>query len=281
MKKTFWFLLMACLISTKAMAYIGIFPQAVDFPEDSRKRSQTLNIINKSKNPQTYRVSMIEYTQDENGKYYKAETVSNSAQKYLIYSPKQFTLMPGKMQAIRVARKGLGDAKDGEYVSHLLVSEVEMPHMKKIEKKKGGPKAEKKAEDGAIEANKDGAIENEQSAENESKEISITIHTLLAASVPVTIYKGDHLSQVTEVLSHNVSGDKLNLVLQRKGNISSRLVLKVYDAKGDEIGHSGPVRIYTPNGKRNLTINLKSGTKPAKLELNDALTNKKLTEKAL
>lgn len=272
MKKTLWLVLMACLISTKAMADLGIFPQAVDFPEDSRKRSQTLNIINQSKNPQTYRVSMVEYTQDENGKYHKAETVSNSAQKYLIYSPKQFTLMPGKVQAIRVARKGLGEAKDGEYVSHLLVSEVEMPHMKKAEKKKDESKAE---------ANKDGATENAQSAENETKEISITIHTLFATSVPVTIYKGDHLSQATEVLSHSVSGNKLNLVLQRKGNISSRLILKVYDAKGEEIGRAGPVRIYTPNGKRNLTINLKSGTKPTKLELNDALTNKKLTEKAL
>lgn len=281
MKKTFWLLLMTCLIATKAMADIGIFPQAVDFPEDSRKRSQTLNIINQSKNPQTYRVSMVEYTQDENGKYHKAETVSNSAQKYLIYSPKQFTLMPGKVQAIRVARKGLGEAKDGEYVSHLLVSEVEMPHMKKTEKKKDEPKVEKKAEDGATEANKEGTAENEQSAETETKEISITIHTLFATSVPVTIYKGDHLSQATEILSHNVSGNKLNLVLQRKGNVSSRLVLKVYDANGDEIGRVGPVRIYTPNGKRNLTIKLKSGTKPAKLELNDALTNKKLTEKAL
>ena len=117
--------------------------------------------------------------------------------------------------------------------------------------------------------------------ENETKEISISMHMLFATSVPVTIYKGNHLSQATEVVSHNVSDDKLNLVLLRKGNVSSRINLKVYDAKGNEIGHMGPVRIYTPNGKRNLTINLKSGTKPAKLELNDALTNKKLAEKAL
>lgn len=281
MKKTLLSILIMCLIATKATAGIGIFPQAVDFPEDSKKRSQTLNVINQSKEPQTYRVSMIEYTQDENGKYNKVETVSNSAQKYLIYSPKQFTLMPGKVQAIRVARKGLGDAKDGEYVSHLLVSEVEMPHIKKIEKKENEPKAEKKVEDGAADANKDDATGDEQTVENETKEISISMHMLFATSVPVTIYKGNHLSQATEVVSHNVSDDKLNLVLQRKGNVSSRINLKVYDAKGNEIGHMGPVRIYTPNGKRNLTINLKSGTKPAKLELNDALTNKKLAEKAL
>jgi hypothetical protein len=264
--KKLWLILMMCLISSKAMADIGIFPQAVDFPEDSRKRSQTLNIINQGKQMQTYRVSMIEYTQDENGKYVKAEKVPNSAQPYLVYSPKQFTLAPGKVQAIRVARKGLGNAKDGEYVSHLLVSEVEMPHMKKTEKKKEN-------------ANNDKVTDAENSEEN--KEISISIHTLFATSVPVTIYKGNNLSQATDILSHKQNGDKLDLVLQRKGNVSSRLTLKVLDDKGEVIGKAGPVRIYTPNGKRNLSISLNSKTKPIKIELYDALSNKKITEKAL
>ncbi|MEE6207249.1 MAG: hypothetical protein VZR95_04255 [Alphaproteobacteria bacterium] len=267
MKKVFLLLLMASFISTKAMAGMAVFPQAVDFLQDSKKRSQTLNVVNQSKSPQTYRVSIVEYTQDESGRYHKAETVANSAQKYLLYSPKQFTLMPGKVQAIRVARKGLGDIKDGEYVSHLLVSEVAMPHHKASKNKK------------LSNTNKE-VVENEENTE-EDKEISVSIHPLLATSVPVTLYKGDHLGQATDVLSHSVSGDNLNLVLQRKGNISSRLILKVYDAKGEEIGRAGPVRIYTPNGKRNLSIKLKSGTKPTKIELNDALTNKKLSEKAL
>ena len=46
MKKTLLSILIMCLIATKATAGIGIFPQAVDFPEDSKKRSQTLNVIN-------------------------------------------------------------------------------------------------------------------------------------------------------------------------------------------------------------------------------------------
>ena len=260
--KKIWLILMLCMFSTKAMADIAIFPQAIDFPEDSRKRSQTLTVINQSKNPQTYRVSMIEYGQDENGKYVKAETVPNSAKKYLIYSPKQFTLMPGDTQDIRIARKGLGNAKDGEYVSHLLVSEVEMPHMQTKKNKE--------------------KIENKDSEEeNETKELSISIRTLFATSVPVTIYKGDKLSQATEIVSHTQNGDKLDLVLRRKGNVSSRIKIKVFDNKGEEIGRSGMVRIYTPNGKRNLTIDLKSGTKPNKIELDDALTNQKLMEKVL
>ena len=266
MKKKIVFLLVSCLVSFKAMANIGIFPTAIDFPENSRKRSQTLTIINESKEPQTYRVSMIEYGQDENGKYVKTETVTNSAQKYLIYSPKQFTLMPGDTQDIRVARKGMGDAKDGEYVSHLLVSEVEMPHMKNSKNQK-----DEEAK----------SAESEEGEEGEEKKISISIHTLFSTSIPVTIYKGNQLSQATEIVSYRQNGDKLDFVLQRKGNVSSRIKIKVFNDKGEEIGHSGMVRIYTPNGKRNLTIDLKAGTKPYKLELDDVLTKKKLMEKVL
>lgn len=260
MKRKIWLVLTFCLISTKAIADIGIFPQAIDFFQDSRKRSQTLNIINQSQNTQTYRVSMIEYTQDENGKYVKAETVPNSAQKYLIYSPKQFTLAPGKVQSIRVARKALNDAKDGEYVSHLAVTEVETPNMKNTASQK----------------------ENEEKSDNEEvQELSITIHTLFSASIPVTIYKGENLSQSTAILSYKQNGDIIDLVLQRKGNISSRINVKVYNAKGEEIGKAGPIRIYMPNGKRNLPIHLQAGTIPSKIELSDALTNKKITEKYL
>ena len=260
MKKIICFLLVGFLICTKAYANIGVFPQAVDFSENGRKRSQTLNIINQSKKIQTYRVSIEEYNQDENGKYVKTKSVANSAQKYLIYSPKQFTLMPGKVQSIRIARKGLGDAQDGEYVSHLVVSEVLMPQSENVTKD-----------------NK----ENNFDVNGDMKEFSINIRTIFAISVPVTIYKGKSLKQDTKILSYTQNGDKLNLVLQRKGNISSRLNFKVLDAKGEEIGRVQSVRIYTPNGKRNLSINLKSGTKPAKLELYDVLTNKKISEQAL
>ena len=260
MKRKILLLLAGCLISTNVFAGISVFPQAVDFLDNSRKRSQTLNIVNQSEKIQTYRVSVVEYTQDENGKYIKANSVANSAQKYLIYSPKQFTLAPGKVQSIRIARKGGGDIQDGEYVSHLVVSEVFM----------GGAKNE-------AETNK-----SEMKDENEEmKGFSVSIHTLFSVSVPVTIYKGKELHQATDILSANRSGDRLDLVLQRKGNVSSRLNLVVRDARGGEVGKVGPVRIYTPNGRRNLSIDLKSGSKPVRIELYDALTEEKIAEKAI
>ena len=268
MIKKLLFILLMCLISNKSMANIGVFPQYADFSENSKKRSLTINVVNQSNHPQTYRVDMLDYTQNDNGRYIKAETVPNSAQKYLIYSPKQFTLIPGKVQAIRVARKGLGEAKDGEYVSHLRVSEVAMPKPKKNNKVS--------AEDDQNTA-EDGYKDNKK----EQTELSISVGMLFSISVPVTIYKGDDLNHATSILSHNLNGDTLNLVLQRKGNISSRINIKVFDTQGKQIGVSGPIRIYTPDGKRNLSIKLENSKKPARLELYDTLTKNKLAEEAL
>ena len=264
MKKFFLLLLTICFISTNALAGIAIFPKAVDFPDGSRKRSQTLHVLNTSKTmTQTYRVRMEEYTQDEDGKYHKAEIVPNSAKKYLIYSPKQFTLAPGKLQAIRVARKGLSDVEDGEYVSHLLVSEIDIPH-----------------------ASQNAKITKDDSqapvtTDDENKHLNISLKALFAVSVPVTIYKGDNLKQATEILSYKQNGDELDLVLQRKGNISSRLKINVLDDKDEIIGEASLVRIYTPNGKLKMSIKLEKGKKPVKLELYDVLSKKKLSEKAL
>ena len=57
--------------------------------------------------------------------------------------------------------------------------------------------------------------------------------------------------------------------------------IKVYDEKGEEIGKSG-VRIYAPNGKRNLSITLKDkNVKAKKIELFDALSKQKIMEKAI
>lgn len=263
MKKKILLLLAGCLISTNVLAGISVFPQAVDFLDNSRKRSQTLNIVNQSEKIQTYRVSVVEYTQDENGKYVKADSVANSAQKYLIYSPKQFTLAPGKVQSIRIARRGGNDIPDGEYVSHLVVSEVFMGGVKNEE--------EEKADE----------LKDAPKNQNNMQGFSVSIHTLFSVSVPVTIYKGKELYQETDVLSAHQSGDKLDLVLQRKGNVSSRFNLVVRDAKGGEVGRAGPVRIYMPNGRRKLSVELKSGTKPVRLELYDALTEEKIAEKAI
>lgn len=265
MKNKFWLMLLFCLFSSNVMANITLFPTAIDFNESARQRSQTLTVINKGDKVQTYRVSLIALEQDENGKYKNVEKTENNADDLLVFSPKQFTLAPGKKQSVRVAFKSLSKVKEGEYVSRLQVREMPMGGTNKTKEEK------KKAE----------TAQNGENSE-EQKSVSVEIKMYFSASIPVTIYKGKDLLQKTEILSAKQNGDKLNLVFQRKGEISSRFELKVYDDKGEEIAKAGPIRIYTPNGKRNFTVNLKDkNSKAKKIELFDALSKQKIMEKAI
>ena len=260
MKKKLLFVLSLLFISSNVMAGgISVFPQAVDFPANSRKKMQTLNIINNSKTAQTYQVTLYDFEQDDNGRYTSVEQTDNSAKKYLIYSPKRFTLAPGKSQVIRIAKKMMKDAKDGEYISRLKVAEVNVQKPKK-----------------SVENSAEGAQK-----EDDNLEKSVQISTLIAISVPVTIYKGGNLEQRTEILSHQVNNNRLDMVLKRTGKVSSRLKVNVLDAQGEVIGTNKNVRIYMPEGKYNLSINLEGNKKPAKVELIDAVTNKKLMEKVI
>ena len=265
MKNKFWLVLLFCLFSANAMASITLFPTAIDFNESARQRSQTLTVINKGGKVQTYRVSLISLEQDENGKYKNVEKIDNNADDLLVFSPKQFTLAPDKKQSVRVAFKSLSKVKDGEYVSRLQVSEMPMGGTNKTQEEK------KKSE-----TTQDGDNSEEE------KSVSVKVKMYFSASIPVTIYKGKNLLQKTEILSAKQTGDKLNLAFQRKGEISSRFDVKVYDDKGEEIAQAGPIRIYTPNGKRNFTVYLKDkNSKAKKIELFDALSKQKIMEKAI
>lgn len=268
-------MLLVSAFATRTSANIGVFPQSVDFDDSSKKRSQTLNVVNHSDHPQTYRVSVIQYTQDEDGKYTEVETAPNAAAKYLVFSPKQFTIRPGKIQAVRIARKSLGQLKDGEYVSHIKISEVEMPKVKTAEDEKKAAEAKKAAEEG-----------NNEEAEDEEeteRQLSFSLKTLFAMSIPVTIYKGNNLEQKTSIESVKVNGDKVDVVLKRQGQISSRVNVVVLDTKGNEIGRNGPLRIYTPNGKRNVSVQLdkEAKTKPAIIRLENAVTKKEILQKQI
>ncbi|MBE6450401.1 MAG: molecular chaperone [Alphaproteobacteria bacterium] len=250
LKKICLYTLLACLAVSKAYAGFTIFPMAVDFEENSRKRSQTLNIMNSSNELQTYRVNLVQYKQNEQGKFEEVETMENSAKDFLVFSPKQFTLKPGKTQAIRVARKGLGNMADGESVTHLVVREVEMPRVKKA------------------------------TEEGEEDTLSVSVKVLQAIGIPVTILKGKDLYAKTEVESAKVKDGKVEVVLNRLGNISSRVKLIVKDEKGEEIGRTDNVRIYLPNTKRTVSVSLKKDvkTKPTTLVLEDGLTGKEILQ---
>ena len=109
--------LLLCTAAGTANANISVFPYSIDFDAASSKRVQSVRIINTSSETQTYRVSFVNFIQDENGAL-KETTDKNGfyADKYLSWSPRQFTLKPNEVQTINIARKSLAQAPDGELV---------------------------------------------------------------------------------------------------------------------------------------------------------------------
>lgn len=237
------------LIANVAKADIAIYPFSVYFEDNSRKRVQSVRIINSSNKTQTYRVSMVNFKQDEKGKLTEVETLENSAIPYITFSPRQFTLKPNAVQTINVARRSLAKAKDGEYVSHLRIREVSL----------GAPKLNTEKEN--------------------SDTISMKIDVLFAVTIPVTIEKGKGLIAKTSLMEwKKIGNDKLNITLKREGNKSSRLNAYVLDEKNQELGKIKGIKIYMTTDTLNIDIPLNKNVTNvnALLKLEDAKSEKEI-----
>lgn len=251
------YLLFSVLVMpTLAFANISVFPYSIDFEANSNKRVQSVRIINTSQETQTYRVSMVNFVQDANGKLTETKDPSPFyANKYLTWSPRQFTLKPNEVQTINIARKSLAQAPDGEFVSHLKVSEVLL----------GSPKTK----------NKNG---------NQSNTLSMQLKALFAITIPVTITKGDNLVSKTDLISYKLlPNDTLNLVFKRLGNKSSRFNIVIADEKDKNIGRVNGVKIYMSTDTLSVNVPLDKNTRVnnAVLKLEDAKTKEEILRKAL
>ncbi len=235
------------LYAVKVEANISIYPYSVDFEAKGRKRVQTVRVINTSDKPQVYRVSLVNFNQGKDGRLTEVETDDGPyARKYLVFSPRQFRLAPREVQTINVSRRGLNELKDGEYVSHLKIQEVNL-----------GEPAKKDADD------------------NETVSISLT--PLFAVTIPVTIEKGDNLVSKTEVVSYKkVGNDTLSVTLKRLGNKSSRVNVVVLNAGGKEIGRLDSVKIYTTNTETTANVKVDGDLTGTTLKLEDARTKKEI-----
>lgn len=252
-KKILICLLMLC--SGKAYANISVFPYSVDFQAESNKRVQNVRVINTSSETQTYRVSFVNFKQDENGDLTEVKDKDGMyANKFLSWSPRQFTLKPNEVQTVNIARKSMAQAPDGEFVSHIKISEVAM----------GSPK-----------------VKNENAG---SDTISMQLKALFAITLPVTITKGKNLKNVTKVEKYKVLPDNvLSVTLSRSGNMSSRINVAVINDKGEEIGRVNNVKIYLPTDRLNLRLTLNKNllSHNAQLKLEDAWTKKDISTQAI
>ncbi len=245
-----------CLVAGMAQANISVFPYSIDFDAASNKRVQSVRIINTSSETQTYRVSFINFEQDENGTLKETKDKNGLyADKYLSWSPRQFTLKPNEVQTVNIARKSLAQAPDGEFVSHLKISEVML----------GAPKPKDKPG-------------------SKSNTLSMQLRALFAITLPVTITKGDNLYSKTDLLSYKMLPEgKLQLAFKRLGNKSSRFNIAVVDGKGNDVGRMNGVKIYMSTDKLNIKLPLdkNSDKHDVILRLEDAKTKEEIFRQAL
>jgi len=101
--------------------------------------------------------------------------------------------------------------------------------------------------------------------ENDSENISINIKTVFGISIPVIIRNGEsttaiELSDIS--LEKNLDAILLSMNINRTGNMSVYGELTVdhiaMDGTTNEIGKVRGLAVYTPNTKRNFSMNLQN-----------------------
>lgn len=252
MKKLGLFLL-AMMITRIAWADISISPFYVAFEADSPKRTEVVRFTNTGDQTKRYRINMVNYRQNADGSYIEIKEPlpgNPFAAPYLNWAPHETTLKAGQSQTIRIQRKAMAAAQDGEYVSHLMVQE--MP---------------------------DNTPTPKTTNENELK---IDIQALYGVTIPVIIDKGPLTD--TGSLSHvqikqTDMGPQAVITIKRKGSKSFWADVIVMDGS-NEIGRLNSIKIFLSTPERTVIVPLsKTPSKSARVILKDARTNEAVDQK--
>lgn len=235
------------LISMTARAHLSVSPFYVSFDAGSKARSDIVRMTNTSNQPKTYRVKLINYQQKADGSYKEiSEPIPGNpfAAPYIGYSPHETRLEPRQSQTIRLQRKAMAAAPDGEYVSHLLIQE--MP----------GEKAPQQP----VKAN----------------ELKIDIRPLYGVTIPVIIDKGN-LSNSGAVIQARLLKDakhpQVEVKIKRKGTQAFWGTLIVKEGK-QEIGRVNDFKIFMTTPERIIRVPLtKVPSSKTQLILMDARNN--------
>ncbi len=203
---------------------------------DGSQRAQEVNLVNTGKDSAMYAISFIQYKMTEDGTFEEITTPEEGqhfADGFLRYYPRRVSLGPNEAQTVRVQLTRTGNLNDGEYRSHMYFRAIE----------------------------KQSALGVEEAQESEG--ISINIKTVFGISIPIIIRKGESTTQVelTNVeLIETPDHQQLLITINRTGNTSvyGDLVVEYTDLqkKSTEIGKVKGISVYTPNAKRNFSMNL-------------------------
>lgn len=219
-----------------AQGDLMIMPKRLVF--DGSQRSQEINLANTGSDTAVYAISFVNYKMTEDGNFQQIkepEEGQRFATDFLRYFPRRVTLAPREAQTIRVQLTRTGNLEQGEYRSHMYFRAVE-------EQKALG---EEEAQD--------------------SEGISINIKTVFGISIPIIIREGKSTTEVSLSdiqLNTDEGTPKLSLAINRSGNMSVYGNLSVEhiapDGTTTEVGLVKGISVYTPNSKRNFSLELRN-----------------------
>ncbi len=245
----------AWLAAHPALGNLSVSPFYVEFDASSPRRSDVVRLTNTGAEEKTYRIGLVNFIQNADGSYAEASAPqpdSPFAAPHLDFSPREATLKAGQSQTIRVQRRPMPTAPDGEYVSHLLIQE----------QPKAFPKPDDTPQDG----------------------ITIDLRALYGVTIPVIITKGKPAYAATlksARLTRLQDKDIAEVSVARLGERSFLGTLIVRRGK-EEIGRVNAFRIFPSTPVRTLRIPLSQ--KPSgkiTIILEDERTHEIMAEKPL
>lgn len=221
-----------------AEAQLMVSPTRIVF--EGSTRTAEVNLINSGTTAGTFRITFERKQMTESGAYIPvAENESGMfADPYIRFSPRQVTLEPGKSQTVRLMLRKPGDLAQGEYRSHMLFQAV--PDVS--------------------------TTDIEAQVQEESKGVTVRLIPILGISIPVIVRHGKlDVSSTLSNLSYRPATEKsppaLSMVIERSGtkSVYGDLIVKYrpqVNGKEYVVGMAKGVAVFTPNTRRNFTMNL-------------------------
>lgn len=224
-------------LTLSAQGDLLITPRRVVF-EGNRQR-QEITLANTGQDTARYSISFVQYRMTEEGGFEQIESPDPGqlfADAYLRFFPRTVTLAPNESQVVRMQLRRLPDMVDGEYRSHMYFRAV--PDERPL---------------------------GEEDILSDTTAIGIRLVPIFGITIPVIIRIGDlnagiKLSNLALHQKEDAPPD-FSLTMNREGNQSvyGDLTINYVPASGEpiEVGVVRGIAVYTPNSKRNFTMQLR------------------------
>jgi hypothetical protein len=224
-------------LTLSAQGDLLITPRRVVF-EGNRQR-QEITLANTGQDTARYSISFVQYRMTEEGGFEQIDSPDPGqlfADAYLRFFPRTVTLAPNESQVVRMQLRRLPDMVDGEYRSHMYFRAV--PDERPL---------------------------GEEDILSDTSAIGIRLIPIFGITIPVIIRIGDlnagvKLSNLSLQQNEDAPPD-FSLTMNREGNQSvyGDLTINYVLADGEpiEVGIVRGIAVYTPNSKRNFSMQLR------------------------